>query len=117
MTLWIAIWSIDRAINKNDVGRGIAVIGQDIGGLQPSELSNVLLSIATNYASTPVIIKSNLGDIQTTTGEVGITVHIEETFNKILELDDVPLITEPFHWVKNLFAQAIFSDRCPVNKG
>ena len=65
----------------------------------------MLLSIATNYASTPVIIKSNFGDIQTTTGEVGITVDIEETFNKILELNDVPLITEPFHWVKNLFAQ------------
>ena len=105
LTLWLAIWSIDRAINKNKIGRGITVIGQDIGGLHPSELSDVLLSIATSYASTPVIIKSDLGDIQTTTGEVGITVHIEETFKKILELDDVPLIVEPFHWVKNLFAE------------
>ena len=73
--------------------------------MDPIELSEVLSSIAQNYSSTPVIIQTVFGDIQTTTGEIGIKVHIEETFKKVLELSDVPLIAEPFHWVKNLFSK------------
>ncbi|MDG2301426.1 MAG: hypothetical protein P8L22_06595, partial [Acidimicrobiales bacterium] len=101
--IWLAAWSIDKAINKNKIGRGITVIGQNVGGLEPVELSEVLSSIAKNYASRAVIVQTNSGEIRTTTGEIGIEVHIEETFKKVLELDKEPLIVEPFRWVKSFF--------------
>ena len=104
LCIWVAGWSIDRALSKDEVGRGIKVVGQDVGGLSSEQLSEVLNSIAANYASTPVIVQTGWEDIETTIGEVGIEVHIEETFKKVLELNDGPLITEPFRWIKSFFS-------------
>jgi len=102
--IWIAAWSIDKALHKGKIGRGITVVGQNVSGLNPDQLSDVIKTIAMNYSATPVIVQTNWGDVQTTVGDVGIEVHIEETFKKVLDLDSGPTVIEPFQWVKSLFS-------------
>ncbi|MCH1512843.1 MAG: VanW family protein [Acidimicrobiales bacterium] len=100
----IAIWSLDRATHRNKVGRGITVIGYDVGDLTTNQLSEKLQTISLDFVSTPVTIRTRLGDIETTLDEIGIEINIQETFNKILKADNGSVITEPFRWAKSFFA-------------
>ena len=101
----VAIWAIDNARYDGKVARNVSVSGYDVGGLTPSELATVLDSISSNYSSTPVIIKTPDGTVETTAGVVGIALDPLATAEKILAVGEGSPITEPFRWAKSLFSE------------
>ena len=99
----MAIWAIDSARFEGKVARNVSVSGYDVSGLSPTELSVVLQDISSTYSSTPVIIKTPDGEVETTAGAVGITIDPLASAELILQVGDGSLVTEPFRWIKSLF--------------
>ena len=103
LTALVAIWAIDSARFEGKVARNVSVSGYDVAGLSPTELSVVLQNISSTYSSTPVIIKTPDGEVETTAGAVGITLDPLASAELILQVGDGSLVTEPFRWAKSLF--------------
>ena len=103
LTALVAIWAIDSARFEGKVARNVSVSGYDVAGLSPTELSVVLENISSTYSSTPVIIKTPDGEVETTAGAVGIALDPLASAEIILQVGEGSLITEPFRWAKSLF--------------
>ena len=104
ISLGIAGWAIDDARHDGKVARNVTVSGINVGGLSPTDLSTVLNAISSNYASTPVLIRTMDGEIETRAGVVGIELDALATAEEILNVGNGSFITEPFRWAKSLFS-------------
>ena len=104
ISLAIAAWAVDDARHEGKVARNVTVSGFDVGGLEPTGLAVVLENISSSYASTPVIISTMDGLIETQAGVVGIELDALATAKEVLSLGDGSFLAEPFRWVKSLFS-------------
>ncbi len=103
VSLFIAAWAIDDARHDGKVARNVSVSGINVGGLSPSDLVIVLNAISAEYDSTPVVIRTSDGEIETTAGVVGIGLDAESTAQEVLSVGGGSFISEPFRWVQSLF--------------
>ena len=104
ISLGVAAWAIDDARHDGKVARNVTVSGIGVGGLSPTDLAIVLNSISSNYASTPVLIRTMDGEIETRAGIVGIELDALATAEEVLNVGNGSFVTEPFRWAKSLFS-------------
>ena len=104
ISLIVATWAIDDARHEGKVARNVTVSGISVEGLTPTDLAVVLNSISSNYASTPVLISTMDGKIETLAGVVGIELDALATAEEVLNVGGGSFITEPFRWAKSLFS-------------
>ena len=97
------MWAIDSARFEGKVARNVSVSGYDVSGLSPTELSVVLQDISSTYSSTPVIIRTPDGEVETTAGAVGITLDPFASAELILQVGDGSLVYRTVQMGKESF--------------
>jgi vancomycin resistance protein YoaR len=93
-------WFADSQLQGDKAPRGTTVAGRDVGGLSAEDVETVLNGAATDLARQPVTIRTPAGDLETTAGNIGLTVDVDATATAVLELDDDdPMLQRPFNWL------------------
>ncbi|MGB3411585.1 MAG: VanW family protein [Microthrixaceae bacterium] len=104
IVLIVAAWGIDTWRNGDDVARGVTVAGKDVGGQSPSELRSSLEELGSKLPSTKVAIDVEDRTMETTAGELGLTLDVDSTSRTVMNLgrhDSIP--SRPVRWVESFF--------------
>lgn len=109
-------WAADGWISADRVERNVALVGTDVGRQTPEELRGTVEELAAQFTSTEVVINSGSDRLESTAGELGISVREEGTVDDVLAVGhDGPSILEPFQWVRSWFVQRDVDMRIDVN--
>ena len=81
-----AAWAIDHARLKNRVARNVVVAGVPIGTLDPEDAKTSLDQLATDFPKTPVVISADGLELNTTIGDLGYSVDVDQTMDYALGL-------------------------------
>ena len=76
-----AAWAIDHARLKNRVARNVVVAGVPIGTLDPEDAKTSLDQLATDFPKTPVVISADGLELNTTIGDLGYSVDVDQTID------------------------------------
>jgi vancomycin resistance protein YoaR len=102
----VLAWGVDTRIHEDNAARGATVAGRDVGGMSRDDVEAVLNGVNTDLARQPVTIATPGGTLDTTAGELGLTLDVDRTADAVFELGrDEPLIQRPVHWVGGLFGE------------
>ncbi|MGB6059475.1 MAG: VanW family protein [Microthrixaceae bacterium] len=104
LALIVAAWALDTWRNGDNVYRGVTVAGKDVGGQSPAKLESSLEDLGSRLPSTKVAIDVDGRTMETTAGELGLTLDVASTSRTVMKLGrhDSVLI-RPFRWVGSFF--------------
>lgn len=79
---------------RSRVAPNVTLAGQPVGRLSRPELVTRVQAIAATFPSTPVIVRSDTGEIRSTAGDLGIGVDVEATVSAAWDANraSVPLL-------------------------
>jgi vancomycin resistance protein YoaR len=104
LVLLIAAWAVDTAALSGQVMRNVKIAGHDVGGLGEASLPEVMDEINGEVANRPVTVTSSVRSLETTAGEIGLSVDTDATTKAALqEGRDHALLTRPFTWFASFF--------------
>lgn len=102
----VLAWGADSWLQSDNAARGATVAGRDVGGMSRDDVETVLNGVATELAQQPVVITTPAGTLETTAGDVGLTIDIDATADDVFQVGrDEPLIQRPFNWVGGLLGE------------
>ncbi|HTO00677.1 MAG TPA: VanW family protein [Microthrixaceae bacterium] len=105
IALIVAAWGIDTWRNGDNVARGVTVAGKDVGGNTKAELTASLDELAETLPSTKVEIEAEGTTMETTAGELGLSLDRDSTSEAVRNIDkDAPIPSRPFRWLASLFS-------------
>ncbi len=99
-----AAWTVDvAALNRDGVARNVEVAGTPVGAMTRTQLTAAIAAAAKSFPQTPVRI--NAGDVRldTTAGELGLTIDVPATVDAAWNVgrhDSFP--ARPARWVGSL---------------
>ena len=101
-----AAWGVDDARSSDRVARNVTLASVPVGNQTPAELEATVDELAAELPSTEVVIDAEAFSLNTTAGELGITVDTERTIAEVREeSQDGPLPTRPLRWVQSFFGE------------
>jgi len=104
IALVAAAWGVDTWRTGDDVVRNVTVAGTDVGGSSDGELDDRLAEIAVDLPSTPIRIDSGDFTMETTAGELGLSIDTDATAEEVQRLGrSDPLPTRPVRWLRAMF--------------
>jgi vancomycin resistance protein YoaR len=100
-------WLADSTLAGDDTAaRGAAVAGRDVGGMSEADIQAVLNGLNTDLSLEPVTVTTPNGTLETTAGDLGVTIDTEATTESILDLGRTePLLSQPVDWVGGLIGE------------
>jgi vancomycin resistance protein YoaR len=102
--LLVVAWGLDARTHAGEPLRGVEVAGRAVGGLSRSRLHDAVTDIAGDYADAKITIHTGDGDIETTAGDVGLTVDVDATARAAVdEGRDTFVALRPVEWATGLF--------------
>ncbi len=110
-----AAWALDGS-NSDRVARNVSLAGVDVSGMNRQELTEAVNEVAAELPGTRVRIDADDIEIETTVGDLGVTVDIDATVERALtigEQDPGPLA--PIRWAKRLFAERTIEPRLSID--
>jgi vancomycin resistance protein YoaR len=117
LVVLMAAWAIDTAALSGQVMRNVKIAGHDVGGLGEASLPEVMEEINTTVAERPVTVTSGDRSLETTAGEIGLSVDTEATIQAALdEGRDTALLTRPFTWFGSFFGDGEVDVRYSVKE-
>ncbi|CAN5586155.1 VanW family protein [soil metagenome] len=100
LALLIAGWAIDVGVSGGRVIRNTELAGRTIGGRSESGLVPAVVDLAGDYEGAAVRIRTPDGTLESTAGELGLTLDTEATADAALEVGrEHALPRRFFHWV------------------
>ena len=93
-----AAWGVDTAAG-GDVVRNVELAGRPVGGDETAELRAGLEAYAAELAGRTVRLVSSQGELLTTAGELGLTVDVEATVDRVLDVGQDPAVLRPVRWL------------------
>ena len=96
--LLLAAWGIDTATG-GDVVRNVELAGEPVGGDERSELDAAIDAYAAQLATTPVRLVASAGELETTAGDLGVTVDVDATREAVLEAGRGFAALRPLQWL------------------
>ena len=105
LLLLLVAWGIDTATSGDQVARNTEVAGAAVGGMSASELNSTLDELDDELPSTAVAIDTGDLLIESTAGDLGITIDTDSTADSVMDMaDSESLVTQPFTWAKSFFS-------------
>ncbi len=100
-------WNIDSLAGSSDqTGRGVAISGEDVGGMTHEEVAVVVGDLAAGFGDEPVEIVTPAGTIETTPTELGLVIDTAATVDAAFEVkNDGFLLFRPFRWFASWFVE------------
>ncbi len=100
-------WNIDSLAQSSDqTGRGVAISGQDVGGMTHEEVAVVVDDLADGFGDEPVEIVTPAGTIETTPAELGLAIDTAATVDAAFQVEnDGFLLFRPFRWFASFFVE------------
>ena len=103
--LVVAAWAIDTGMSGGEVVRNVQLAGQDVGGLDASDLLERVESLDASMRSRPVRIVTPSQSYETTAGEIGLSIDPRRTARLALDLGrGDPLPVRPVTWLASFLA-------------
>ncbi len=98
--LAVSAWAIDSASNSGQVPRNTVLLGDDIGGLSANATREQVAAASDELASRPVTITTDAGTLETTAGELGLTLDQDATVDAALHADEQDSsVLRPISWL------------------
>lgn len=98
--LAVAAWAVDSASNSGQVPRNTELAGRQIGTSTATETREVVAEVATELEGRTVLITTDSGTVETTAGEIGLTLDEEATVEAALGADeDDATLLRPLGWL------------------
>src|SRR5688572_2773849 len=93
-----AAWAVDTA-SGGDVVRNVEVVGRPVGGQEDAELRAELEAAAAEIAGRTVRLVTSRGELETTAGELGLSLDVGATVERVLEAGRGNVVLRPVRWV------------------
>ena len=77
LALFYGLWALD--VHNPNVTRNVLIAGRPIGGLSPEKLTEALGNLNAEYQSIKIHIKTDQGMLDTTAGELGVSIDTSQT--------------------------------------
>ena len=98
--LVVAAWAIDTGMSGGEVVRNVHLAGEDVGGLDSSDLLERVESLDGSMQRRPVRIVTPEHSYETTAGEIGLSIDPRRTARIALDLGrEDPLPVRPITWL------------------
>jgi vancomycin resistance protein YoaR len=105
LLLTVSAWAIDSAATSGEVPRNTELAGHDIGTLSGTELRTEIAEVAEGLADRAVVIETPGGTLETTAGEVGLTLDPEAVMHDAVHVtEDDTVVLRPFSWLASFGA-------------
>lgn len=103
LVLLVAAWAVDSVVQSGNVQRNVTLADRDVGGLTAGDLGEVVDEVAGDYEATALTVTTPNGELETTVGELGVTVDRERTEQAVLDVgNDGFVLLRPFRWLGTL---------------
>lgn len=103
LTLLVAAWGIDGALQGDDVARNTELAGNPVGGQTPAQLKESAALLAMTFSSTPVRLQSGDEVLTETAGNLGLSVDQGAAVAAAQAGDDGFVLLRPFRWLGSQF--------------
>ncbi len=105
LMLLLIAWGIDTLTSADQVARNTNVAGTPVGGMTEGELDSTLSDLDEELPDTPVVIETDDITVESTAGDLGITIDDASTSEAVMNIvDDESPITRPFIWARSFFS-------------
>jgi vancomycin resistance protein YoaR len=103
----LAAWGMDTAVVGADQSARGAVVGdRAVGGLGRDDLEARLQGMANEFSLQPVTVSTPEGDLETTAGDLGLSLDVAATADAAMDLGRTgPILARPFDWVHGIVAE------------
>ena len=105
VTLGVAAiaWVIDARSHHDEAARGLEMAGRDIGGFRRDKITDETAKLQSQLPSMPVRIVTDEFTLDTTAGELGVSLDADRTVDRAMRLGhhDAGLLA-PLRWAKAL---------------
>jgi vancomycin resistance protein YoaR len=100
-------WNVDSLAQSSDqTGRGVAISGEDVGGMTHEEVAVVVDDLAEGFGDEPVEIVTPAGTIETSPSQLGLTIDTAATVDAAFEVkNDGFILFRPFRWFASFFIE------------
>ena len=95
-----AAWGVDTAAG-GDVVRNVEVAGRPVGEMDEAELRADIEALADDLTSRTVRLVTSQGELQTTASELGLTLDVDATVERVLDAGRGPMVLRPVEWVRS----------------
>jgi len=75
----IALWAVDTATHRDQVGRNVTLGGRAIGNLQRASVPGLVADLGRTYAGAQVLVDADGGGFEATAPELGLSVVQDRT--------------------------------------
>lgn len=103
LVLLVAAWAVDSVVQSGNVQRNVTLADRDVGGLDAGQLEGVVTEVADEYEATTITVETPNGELETTVGELGVSLDHERTEQAVLDVGhDGFVLLRPFQWLGTL---------------
>ena len=93
-----AAWGVDTA-SGGDVVRNVEVVGRPVGGQEDAELRSGLEALAAELTGRTVRLVTSRGELTTTAGELGLSLDVDATVERVLDAGRGNVVLRPVRWL------------------
>ena len=112
-----AAWAVDGN-DADKVARNVFVAGVDVSGMSRAELTDAIDTLAQQIPAAAVTIDGDDIEVDTTAGDLGVSVDVDATVDRILTIGDSdPGPLAPVRWVKRIFTHRSIEPRLAIDAG
>ncbi len=104
LVLLLVTWGVDSKLSDDEVNRNVQVGSVDVSGQDRTELEASLEQMNTEDQARAVTITTPGGDLDTTAGELGVSIDVPATADAAMDAGrDTFILARPFAWLGSLF--------------
>ncbi len=110
-------WAIDRSASDGQVMRNVLLAGTEVGGLDEGDLRSEIEDMTATFASTKVTLDADAFEVETTAGELGLTVDVDGTLRAAMAAGRKdPGPWSPVRWLTSMVADREVELRLSVDR-
>jgi vancomycin resistance protein YoaR len=98
-------WAVDERVHSDKAMRNVSLNENAVGGLAEDDLEIAVEELAEDYPDTVVTIELPDRSIETTVGELGGSVNVDDTVADVLDVRrDESILRRPFSWARSFLS-------------
>lgn len=105
VVLWLVAFVVDSAAHSGQVARNVTLAGEEIGGLDETDLTERIDDLSQSYGRRDVLLRAPDGtEFELTAAELGLAIDTEATAERALDAGRGNFLTGPFGWLGSFFS-------------
>lgn len=100
----VVAWGVDSWLHRDQVARNTELAGRDVGGMDRSELSRAVATLAEQLPDTEITIDTGEFTIDTDAGDLGLGIDRSGTTDLVMSVGrGGSLLNRPVDWFRSMF--------------